>query len=244
MSWLDAVIFLVLVIPAFIGFRRGLVKLALPLLGIVCGVVLAGIFYGSLAEWLSSWLQSPTQANIVAFLIIFFLFVTAGLSLLRLARRFTRAFAFGWGGLTKTMVPLGGIALGVALAGIFYGNLADRLSTWLQSGSQASIVAFVIIFIVVMVVSIELFLLLSSFRGKVPSSPLVGWADRLGGVVFGLAIGAVVAGGVVSILAKHASPGLEATVRDSGLSAFLLNHFPFVLHLLPDEFDTVRDFFR
>jgi membrane protein required for colicin V production len=244
MSWLDAVIFLVLVIPAFIGFKRGLMRLALPLLGIVCGVVLAGIFYGSLADWLSSWLQSPTQANVAAFLIIFFLFVTAGLSLFRLARRFTRAFAFGWGGLTKTVVPLSGITLGVVLAGIFYGDVAEQLSSWLESGSQASIIAFVIIFVVVMVVSIELFLLLSSVRGKVPSSPLVGWADRLGGVVFGLAIGAVVAGAIVSILAKHASPGLEATIRDSGLSAFLLNQFPFVLHLLPDEFDTVRNFFQ
>jgi len=243
MNWLDAVIFLILAIPTFIGFRRGLAKTALPLLGIISGVVLAGVFHGSMADWLSSWLRSPNQARVAAFIIIFVLFMTVGLLLLALLRKSLRMFRFGWGGLTKTVLPLVGILLGLTLAGLFYDSLADSLSSWLESPNQATIVAFLIIFIVVMVASIELYLILSSLGQKAPKMPLVGWADRLGGVIFGLAIGGVISGAILSLIAKYSSPGMEATIGDSGLAAFFLDQFPFVLHLLPKEFDTVRQFF-
>jgi len=242
MNWLDAVIFFIIIIPTFIGFKRGLAKTVLPLLGIISGVVLAGVFYGSLANWLSSWLKSPNQANIAAFIIIFILFITVGLLLLSLLRKSLRIFRFGWGGLTGTVVPLIGILLGLALAGLFYGSLADSLSPWLESHSQATIVAFLIIFIVVMVVSIELYLILSSLGRRGPKLPLVGWTDRLGGVIFGLAIGGIISGAILSLIAKY-SPGMEATISNSSLAAFFLDQFPFVLHLLPEEFSTVRDFF-
>ncbi len=242
MNWLDAVIFLILAVPTFIGFKWGLAKMALPLLAIVSGVVLAGVFHSSLADWLSSWLESPNQAKVAAFIIIFVLFIAVGLLLLSLLRKSLRLFRFSWGGLTGTVVPLIGILLGLALAGLFYGSLADCLSSWLESRSQATVVAFLIIFIVVMVASIELYLVLSSLAGKSPSIPLMGWADRLGGIIFGLAIGGIISGAILSLIAKY-SPGMEATISDSSLAAFFLDQFPFVLHLLPEEFGTVRDFF-
>ncbi|TET14452.1 MAG: hypothetical protein E3J81_06675 [Dehalococcoidia bacterium] len=243
MNWLDAVVFLILIIPTFIGFKRGLAKTALPLLGIVSGVVLAGVFHGHMADWLSSWLKSPNQAKVAAFLIIFVLFITVGLLLLWLLRKSLRLFRFGWGGLTSTVLPLVGILLGLTLAGLFYGSMADSLSSWLESRSQATIIAFLIIFIVVMVASIELYLILSSLGQRGPKIPLVGWADRLGGVMLGLAIGGIISGAILSLIARYSSPGMEATISNSSLAAFFLDQFPFVLHLLPEEFSTVRDFF-
>lgn len=243
MNWLDAVIFLILVIPTFIGFKRGLAKTALPLLGIVSGVVLAGVFHGHMADWLSSWLKSPNQAKVAAFLIIFVLFITVGLLLLWLLHKSLRLFRFGWGGLTSTVLPLVGILLGLTLAGLFYGSMADSLSSWLESRSQATIIAFLIIFIVVMVASIELYLILSSLGHRGPKIPLVGWVDRFGGVMLGLAIGGIVSGAILSLIARYSSPGMEATISNSSLAAFFLDQFPFVLHLLPEEFSTVRDFF-
>ena len=243
MNWLDAVVFLILIIPTFIGFKRGLAKTALPLLGIVSGVVLAGVFHGHMADWLSSWLKSPNQAKVAAFLIIFVLFVTVGLLLLWLLRKSLRLFRFGWGGLTSTVLPLVGILLGLTLAGLFYGSMADALSSWLESRNQATIIAFLIIFIVVVVASIELYLILSSLGRRGPKIPLVGWADRLGGVMLGLAIGGIISGAILSLIARYSSPGMEATISNSSLAAFFLDQFPFVLHLLPEEFSTVRDFF-
>jgi len=243
MNWLDAVVLLILVIPTFIGFKRGLAGTVIPLVGIITAIVLAGIFYGAVADWLSSWLESTGQAKIASFIILFVLFIAGGLVLLSLLRRVLRIFRSGWGEMTKTVLPLAGIILGLALAGLFYSSFADWLSSWLESRNQASVVAFLIIFILVMVASIELFFVMSSITGKPSKLPYMGLVDRIGGVVLGLAIGGIIAGAILTLIAKYSSPGMEDILRDSGLAAFFLDHFPFILQFLPDEFDTVRQFF-
>lgn len=164
MNWLDIVIIVIIVVPMFLGFRRGLIGTILPLVGIVLGVIVAGQGYGSVANWLSNWLESPAQAKIVAFILIFILFMIAITVVTKLVRGF----------------------LG--------------------------------------------FLLL-------------GWIDKFGGLVFGLVMGGVVAGALLSIVGRFFTSRVEATVADSALAAFLLDKFPFVLYLLPKEFDAVRHFF-
>lgn len=164
MNWLDIVIIVIIVVPMFLGFRRGLIGTILPLVGIVLGVIVAGRGYGSVANWLSNWLESPAQAKIVAFILIFILFMIAITVVTKLVRGF----------------------LG--------------------------------------------FLLL-------------GWIDKFGGLVFGLVMGGVVAGALLSIVSRFFTARVEATVADSALAAFLLDKFPFVLYLLPKEFDAVRQFF-
>jgi uncharacterized membrane protein required for colicin V production len=231
----------------FIGFRRGLVRTVFPLLAVICGVVVAGIFYGSMADALSGWIDSPTLVNIVAFVIVFALFMTAGIALLAIFRRLLTkvisTFRFGWGSLTSTVLPLGSIVLGIALAGLFYNSVADLLSTWIDSRSQATIIAFIIIVVLVIVGSVELFLILSSIAGKRPAIPFTGWVDTLGGAVAGFVIGAIIAGAVLSFMTKYPSGGVDTTVSDSALAGFFLNQFPLVLHLLPHEFDSVRQLF-
>ncbi len=243
MNWLDIVVLLMLAVPTFIGFKRGLARTLLPLIAIISGIIVAGIFYGSMADWLSSWIESSIQANIAAFFIVFILFMLLAISLRSALNGLLGVFHFGLGGLTNTILPLVGIILGVALAGLFYGSVADLLSPWLESRSQATIVAFLIIFVLAMAASIELFLILSSLTGKTPRIPLMGWVDRLGGLIFGLAIGGIAAGAILSLIAKYSSPGMEITIKDSALAVFFLDQFPFVLHLLPNEFDTVRQLF-
>ncbi len=165
MNWLDIVIIVILVVPMFLGFRRGLIGTVLPLIGIVLGIVVAGQGYSYVAEhWLSGWLESPAQANIVAFILIFILLMIAITVVTKLVRGF----------------------LGLLL---------------------------------------------------------LGWIDKFGGLVFGLVMGGVVAGALLSIVSKFFSSRVEATVADSALAAFLLDKFPFVLYLLPKEFDVVRRFF-
>ena len=163
MNWLDIIIIIILIIPTYIGFRKGLIGTVVPLLGIVLAIILAGLFYDSLAGWLSGLLESQSQANIVGFIIIFILVMIAVLIFTRMARGF----------------------LGL------------------------------------------LFL---------------GWVDTVGGLIFGLILGGVIAGALLSIISNFFSSASEGTISDSALAAFLLDKFPFVLLLLPGEFDAVRNF--
>lgn len=142
-------------------------------------------------------------------------------------------------GLIQTILPLGGIMLGVFLAGRFYDSLAGTLSSWLESPSQAKIVAFIVIFLAVVAIAMVVAWLASRFVSLV----LLGWVDKLGGALFGLAIGAFIASALLAVVARFPFSGSEETVRGSILAEFFLDHFPFVLGLLPDEFENVRRFF-
>ncbi len=164
MNWLDIVIILMLLIPMFIGFQRGLTGIIIPLVGILIGVILAGQFYISVANWLSNWLQSPEQAKIVGFIIIFALVMIAALIAASIARKFL-------------------------------------------------------------------------------SLLFLGWVDKIGGLVFGLVLGGMFAGALLSLIAEFFPSSVEGTVGNSALAAFLLDKFPFVLYFLPSEFDTVRQLF-
>lgn len=163
MDWLDIIIIVVLVITTLIGFKRGLIKTVLPLVGIILGVFLAGHFCGSMAGWLSPWLQSPNQSRIVAFAVIFILVTVVALALSSLMNRLLRLM-------------------------------------------------------------------------------LLGWVDKLGGAVFGLAVGGLIPTMFLALITRSHFSGVEDTVRDSSVAVFLLDRFYFVLGLLPQEFDAMRQF--
>ncbi len=71
MNWLDIVIILALVIPTFVGYKIGLVKMVLPLVGALFGVILACALHGYLADLLDDSIDSEAWAHIVSFLAIF-----------------------------------------------------------------------------------------------------------------------------------------------------------------------------
>jgi membrane protein required for colicin V production len=164
MSWLDIIVLLMLLIPLFIGWRRGLVGTVVPLVGLVVAIIVAGRFYGSVAGWFSTWLDSPAQANLLGFAIIFIAVLGAAMVVAAISREFL-------------------------------------------------------------------------------SLLLLGWVDRVGGLAFGLLIGGLVAGGLLTLVTRFFGSAVEDTVTDSALAAFLLDKFPLALYLLPGEFDVVRDFF-
>jgi membrane protein required for colicin V production len=68
--------------------------------------------------------------------------------------------------------------------------------------------------------------------------------DKVGGLILGLVIGGVISGAILSLMTKFFASSVEETVAESTLAAFFLDKFPFVLYLLPKEFDTVRQFFN
>lgn len=169
-----------------------------------------------------------------------------------------------WKGLIKTLFPLIGIILGIFLAGQFHTSLAGEL-TFIESENISRIAAFAIIFVAVLIgVSI-----LGAFLRKSLQTLALGWVDRIGGIFGGLVIGWAVASCITYLLARYVAlpaelpanlSGTEAwlqnwkemvgirqqvseAIEGSKLAGFFLHTFPYLLKILPDEFDVVRRFF-
>lgn len=144
----------------------------------------------------------------------------------------------GWRtGLIKTALGWLGIIIGLVLAGDYYRAVAQPISTIFQEG-LARILSFLAIFVGVVVLSS----ILGVWLSKVVSLTLLGWLNRLAGSAFGLLIGAVVIGALITLWVKFI--GMPGTVERSTVAPLLLDRFPLVLSLLPEEFGAVRSFFR
>ncbi|MDD4875623.1 MAG: CvpA family protein [Dehalococcoidales bacterium] len=140
-------------------------------------------------------------------------------------------------GLIKVVLALAGLIVGVILAGNFYIPLSEQL-TFISKDGVAEVVAFAIILIVVMIIAA----VLTRFLKWAASVMMLGWIDHLGGVAFGLILGAILCGALLATWAKWLGTG--DTITESIVSAVLLDKFPLILALLPDEFDTIRSFFQ
>jgi len=243
MNWLDGIIIVFLGVCAFIGSRWGLIRTFFPLAIIVLAIFVAGHYYPSAADYSNSWMSSRSQAKIIAFIIIFILVIVVSMVFFFLLRKLLNVLSKGKAEMKNSVVPFMGILIGIALAGYFNGSVAGWLSTWLHSHSQAAIVAFVIIFIPGAAVATRFLLSLAAMMENPPFASLVNQLNGAGGTILGLAIGGVLAGALITLVANFYYASAETTVRNSSLSSFLLNNFPFVLHILPKEFDIVRQLF-
>jgi membrane protein required for colicin V production len=162
MSWLDIVILVALIIPAFIGLKQGLIKAAFSLAGLIIGVVLAGNFYQLLSKMLG-FLPNEDIANIIAF----------------------------------TLILVGTLVI-------------------------ATVLAHLLKFIA--------------------SVMMLGWVNHLGGAVFGFMLGAIFVSALLTIWIKFL--GIAEIISEANLAVILLDRFPTVLALLPEEFDAIRSFFQ
>ena len=145
-----------------------------------------------------------------------------------------------WGlriGIIKAVLSLAGLIVGVILAGHYYVSLSQQLA-FIPQASIAKIVAFAIILVVVMVIASVLAWLLKWAASVV----MLGWVNRTGGAVFGLVLGAIFCSALLATWVKFF--GIAGATAQSGLVTILLDRFPMVLALLPDEFDAVRSFFQ
>jgi membrane protein required for colicin V production len=137
-------------------------------------------------------------------------------------------------GIVKALFIIAGGIIGIVLAGRF----SDQLGAVFSDSGWAKVVAFAVIFLVVM--------LIASIAAKLVkwalSAVLLGWVNSLGGAILGFIMGAFFCGAILAIWVLFL--GIGETVANSALSGFLLDGFPFVLGLLPGEFDSVREFFN
>ena len=140
-------------------------------------------------------------------------------------------------GIIKAALSLAGLIVGVVLAGHYYAPLAEQL-TFIPQAGVANVVAFAIILVGMLVIASVLAALLK----WVASVVMLGWVNHLGGAIFGLVLGAILCSALLAIWVKFF--GTAGFIGESSLAAILLDRFPAVLALLPDEFDAIRSFFQ
>lgn len=142
-------------------------------------------------------------------------------------------------GLLREIATVVGVILGVIVAGRCYVELAEKL-VFISDDSTAKIAAFLIIFFAIAVGAH----LLARLLRRIASLLLLGWVDRLGGAIFGFGKAFVLAEVVLIAFAKFPFLGMEGTINQSRVAPVFLSYLPFLLRLLPPEFDAVRHFLQ
>ncbi|MBE0415399.1 MAG: CvpA family protein [Dehalococcoidia bacterium] len=139
-------------------------------------------------------------------------------------------------GVMAIVLLLVGLILGIILAGQHYGTVGGWLP--IENPEYAKWAAYAIIIGAVLIVTVILACILRRFTRWA----FLGWVDRLGGAILGLALGGLLCAAIVAACVKF---GLgSGVVEGSGAAKLLLDWFLVVLALLPSEFDTVRGFFQ
>jgi len=140
-------------------------------------------------------------------------------------------------GLIKSILSLAGLIVGIILAGRYYVAFSSQVG-FIPGDSGPKIAAFVIIFLAVMLIAMLLGVILT----KIISAIMLGWLNRLGGAVLGIVLGAFFAASLLAIWVQVGNPGDFMTA--SKLAPILLDKLPFVLGLLPPEFNSVQNIFQ
>ncbi|MBI2871796.1 MAG: CvpA family protein [Chloroflexi bacterium] len=133
MNWLDIVIIVLFTVLGLIGWKVGIIRAVVTLGGVVAGIVLAGQFYGALADLLGGFISSPNAASVAAFFIILMATVLAAIILGRVIRSFLKLLLMGW------VDGVAGAAVGVVVAALLGGGLVAVLSAFSFAGLDRAV---------------------------------------------------------------------------------------------------------
>jgi membrane protein required for colicin V production len=150
---------------------------------------------------------------------------------------FFAATAFS-AGLIRELVTLVSAVVGIVVAGLFYDDLARDVLVFIDNNDTANIVAFLVLLGAVYLAGQLIAIMLK----QVAAILLLGWADRLGGALFGLLKGLVVVE-VLLIAFVTFDVGLDDAIEGSGLASVFLDAASVLLIILPADFERAVDAF-
>ncbi len=152
-------------------------------------------------------------------------------------------------GLIRAVFGIIGLVAGTAIAG--------RVSPFFGDAAWSQIATYAIVVVLIILIA----LIIASVVRRVLRTAMLGWADKLGGFIFGAAVGAFLCATIIAIILKatYAIPteimgghitlpeltAIQETIKGSCLAEALLDRFPLILGLLPGEYgDSVRAVFE
>jgi membrane protein required for colicin V production len=142
-------------------------------------------------------------------------------------------------GLIRELVTLVSVLLGIVIAGALYDNLAKDILVFVDDEDASEAIAFLALF-----GSVYLLGQIGASLLKTGASLLMlGALDRIGGAVIGFLKGIIVVQVLLLTFAAYPSLGMDETVDNSTLAAWIVDDFSFLLNFLPAEFDDRIDQF-
>jgi membrane protein required for colicin V production len=107
-----------------------------------------------------------------------------------------------WGyktGLVSAALNAIAIYVGLFLSGLFAGRVLSLIWDGVESEAISTAIGYVIIFAAVFIAM----RILASIIKKALTVTFMGWVDSLGGIVIGLVAGVLIAGGIMTVVARY-----------------------------------------
>jgi membrane protein required for colicin V production len=119
MNWLDVTLVLFLALSTLLGLSRGLMKIVLPAIGLMIGIIAAGRYYDAVAHRVFS--SHSNAAYILSFVLIVIIFMTAAVILANILHKTLSLIMLGW------IDRLAGAVLCLAISTMFAGAILALL---------------------------------------------------------------------------------------------------------------------
>jgi len=142
-------------------------------------------------------------------------------------------------GMIREVVTIIGAIFAVALAGLFYMNLAEDVGVAIDNEQTAQIVSFAIIFGAVILAS----QLIAVFLKQAAQLLMLGIFDSIGGAFVGLTKAFILIEIALIVAITFESLHLRDNVEASAFAPFFLDFLPILKYILPGEFNTAIDNF-
>ena len=142
-------------------------------------------------------------------------------------------------GMIREVITIVGALFAVALAGLFYEELAEDVRVAVDDEETARIIAFGMIFGATVLAA----QLSALFLKQAASLLLLGLADSIGGAIIGFIKGFIFVEIALILMITFESLGLQDTVEDSALAPLYLDVLPVLKLVLPAEFKDAIDAF-
>lgn len=134
-------------------------------------------------------------------------------------------------GLIGAVTAIVGIIVGIVLASQLQDSLRPVVSTFFQDQTTARAVSFVLVLLVVALAS----MLLGAVLRRVLSLIMLGWVDKVAGLLVGLLIGALIVSALLFVMERVPAEGAQRAVEGSVLAGPFQRTVMPIVERLPGE---------
>ena len=161
MNKVDVILIIIILIPAYLGFRKGFLKSIFSLIGIVAGLILATLFHSNLVPIFKIFIQDNRLINLISFLsiliVVYFIVIFIANQISRINK------------VTKILDKIAGLILGLlkgVIAASLIGLVFSSFNLFSESTMRSSVIYTNIEFIPPMLYKY----ISNTFRNNIPGN--------------------------------------------------------------------------